>query len=488
MDEADVLRTLSRINTWWEGDPVPQSLLKSDHRRLDFFHLRERIRGESEVLTISGPRQVGKTTIVGQLIDSQLDHPLTEPEHILYVNAENTQLLPDLDGLIQNSIEAYERNILGKSIREVDSRIYVFIDEIQKVPNWARTIKYYTDTFRDIKFVVTGSISTLIQRDASESLVGRLDEYLMMPVKFAEYARYHDVLSRETLTEDAHGIRDALKSSVRSGEPNEFTQKLTGFYGRFGEKEPRLQSLSNEYLLKGGYPDVLDKEYVDAFAVLDTNLRNTVRGDIPSVFDVRKPDVVLELLNLAAYSSGQKFSVRSMQQSLSVGRETVEKYLDYLEEFFLLDRVPQYSSSAYGGGGQKKIFVPDTGLLNTLNANLGEQTLDNPEAMGTILETACFDLCKRLQFHLSNYQDASLSYWSDPGEVDFILSTPSYCLPIEVKNGNSAEKDLRGMRSVLETTPAEFGIVVNRAGVFEEETVASGEIIHVPAWLFFTFC
>ncbi|MFB6268947.1 MAG: ATP-binding protein [Halobacterium sp.] len=488
MNEADVLRTLSRMNTWWGGDEVPGSLLKAQHRRLDFFHLYGRIHDERQVLTIRGPRQVGKTTVVGQLIHNLLGQPLVSPEHVLYVNAENTQLLPEIDGLIENSIEAYEGNILGQSIRDVDSRIYVFIDEIQKIPDWAETVKYYTDTFRNLKFVVTGSISTLIQDDASESLVGRLDEYLLMPMKFAEYARYHDAFTKEEITDDAHGIREALKTSVKNGDASDFTNRLAGFYGRFGETEPKLRALSNEYLLKGGYPDVLNEEYVDAFAVLDSNLRNTVRGDIPSVFDVRKPDVLIELLNLAAHSSGQKYSVQTLHESLSVGRETVEKYLDYLEEFFLIGRVARYSSGAYGGRGRKKIYIPDTGLLNTLNSNLVESTLDNPDAMGQILETACFDLCKRLQFHLSDYQSAQVAYWDEPGEVDFVLSTPSYCLPVEVKNGDPTTRELRGMRAVLEKTPAEFGVVVNRAGVLEQESVSSGEVVYVPAWLFFTFC
>lgn len=488
MDDAEVLRTLSRINTWWENEPVPDALLKADHRRQDFKYLKNRILNERSVLTIRGPRQVGKTTMVGQLIHSLLKERVHEPEHVLYVNAENTQLLSDVEGLIQHSIDVYERNVLGKSIRNVDSRIYVFIDEIQKIPGWAETVKYYTDTFQNIKFVVTGSVSTLIRQDASESLVGRLDEYLMMPTKFVEYTRYYDVLDDETIRQWPHEIRAALRNAVQTGDTNDFTSAMTGFFGRFGEKRPQLEARSAEYLLKGGYPDVLGEKYVDAFAILDSNLRNTVRGDIPSVFDVRKPDAALQLLNLAAHSSGQKFSIRSLQQSLDVGRETVERYLDYLEEFFLIGRVSRYSSSEYGGRGKQKIYVADTGLLNTLNANLGESTLDNPDAMGQILETACYDLSKRLQFYLSKYQDATVSYWDDPGEVDFVLSTESYCLPIEVKNGDSTTKSLRGMRAVLEQTDAEFGLVVNRGGVFEEESLASGEIVHVPAWLFFTIC
>jgi predicted AAA+ superfamily ATPase len=488
MNEADVLRTLSRMNTWWDGDEVPGSLLQAEHRRLDFYHLSGRIHDDRQVLTIRGPRQVGKTTVVGQLIHRLLERPTVEPKHVLYVNAENTQLLPEIDGLIENSVEAYEANVLGKSIRDADSRVFVFIDEIQKIPNWAETVKYYTDTFQNLKFIVTGSISTLIRDDASESLVGRLDDYLLMPMKFAEYARYHGALSREELIEDAYGIREGLKISLREGDATEFTNRLAGFYGRFGETEPQLRALANRYLLKGGYPDVLDEEYVDAFGVLDTNLRNTARGDIPSVFDVRKPEVLLELLNLAAHSSGQKFSVQSLQDSLNVGRETVENYLDYLEEFFLIGRVPKYSASAYGGRGRKKIYIPDTGLLNTLNSNLVESTLDNPDAMGQILETACFDLCKRLQFHTSEYQNADVAYWDAPGEVDFVLSTPAYCLPVEVKNGDSTDRGLRGMRAVLEETPAEFGIVVNRASAFEQESLSSGEVVHIPHWLFFTFC
>lgn len=487
MDNGEILRVLSRMNTWWGGEAVPISLKKADHRRKDFFHLRKRISNDRPVLTIRGPRQVGKTTIVGQLIEDLLDSSLPN-DHILYINAENTNILPDTENVISDSLDIYQRSVLGRSFRDIEERVFVFIDEIQKIENWASTVKYFTDTFSNLKFVVTGSVSTLIREDASETLVGRLDEYLIMPMKFVEYVRYFDILDDSTVLDHTLDARRALKNAVRDDDPSHFTTELTRFYGLHSEDIPRFESLCGDYLLKGGYPGVLDTEFVDAFAILDSNLRNTVTGDIPSVFESRKPEKMLELLNLAAYSSGQKFSVRSLRETLNVDRETVERYLHYLNEFFLVSRLPKFSGSEYGGRGREKIFIDDVGLLNTLNANLAPGTLDNSDSLGQILETACHDHCKRLQFYISGHQTADIGYWTAGGEVDFILSGSEYCLPIEVKNGDSTTADLSGLREFISNYGIEFGIAVNNAGKLQETELDGASVVHIPAWLFFFIC
>lgn len=488
MDEVEVLRVLARMNTWWNDEPVPDSLLKASHRRRDFFHLKSRVQNDRPVLTIRGPRQVGKTTIVGQLIDYLLDELVAAPEHVLYINAENSQILSHPEDVISSSLDVYQENVLSSSIRQADDDVYVFVDEIQKITGWPDTVKYYTDTFDNLRFVVTGSVSTLIQQDASETLVGRLDEYLMLPMKFVEYVHYFEILDEQLAVGQTNDLRQALEQAVRTGDYRELSQRLVGLYGRFGEKTPEFKSLKDDYLLKGGYPGVIDEECVDAYAILDSNLRNTVTGDIPTVFEVQKPKKLLRLLDLAAYSSGQKISVSNLAETTGINRETVDRYLGFLEEFFLVERVSKFATSEYRPGGRDKVYVRDVGLLNTLNANLSRATLENPTVLGQILETACYDHLKRLQFYLSGHQNADVAYWDGRGEVDFVLSGQGYVLPVEVKAGDSTEADLRGLRNFMDDVDCNVGLVVNDAGNLSQGTVGSHDIVHIPSWLFFYLC
>lgn len=482
MDEARILTLLTRFNVWWEDESVPESLKKARHRRRDFFIIRGRLGGDRRVLTVRGPRQVGKTTLCGQLIEDLLRDSTKRvpPEHVLYLTADNSQILSNPENVIRDSIEVYERYVLEQSINDVDDTLFVFIDEIQKIDGWASVLKYYVDTYPNLQFVVTGSVSTLIERDASETLVGRLDDQILLPMKYVDHVRYHDVLDEDAIYEHSTEIRQALKEGVRRGDPGEFLATATGFYGRYEDAIPRLNARKNRYLLAGGYPGVLENELVDAYAKLDSDLRSTVTGDLATVFDVQKPKKVLRVLSLVMESTSGKSNIQKMARTAEIERGTVERYLDYLEEFFLIGRCPKYTSSQYRSRGRPKFYLQDVGLYNTLAGTLAEETLRDADEMGPILETAVCDHARRLQFNLSDAQNANVAYWDERGEVDFVLSNPEYDLPIEVKHGDSTRTDLRGLRNFVDEYSTGFGLAVNDGGAFEQD----GNVVHVPAWLF----
>lgn len=482
MDENQLLELLNRINVWWDGDSVPDTLRKAKYRRSDFYKAEEELDGQRRILTIRGPRQVGKTTLCGQLIESLLEDDVPR-QHILYLSAENNQILANPNNIIPDSLDVYEQYILREQFRNVDGDLYVFIDEVQKIEDWASTLKYYTDTYSNIRFVVTGSVSTLIKERASETLIGRLKEQIMMPMKFRDYVNYHGILDGDTYDESTE-LRSALQQSLKEGNTDEFTVALTGFYGTRGGVKPKLDALKDERLLKGGYPGILEREPVDAYAILDSDLQYTVTGDLATVFNVEKPENVLRVLSLVAESTAGKLNVQNMADTISISRDTVERYLGHLEEFFLISRCPRYSTSEYTTSGRPKVYVQDVGLYNTLAGTLSTETLRDSNKMGPILETAVCDHARRLQFYLSNAQNVDVSYWDKRGEVDFVLSGPDYVLPIEVKHGDSTQKDLRGLQNFLEESDAEFGLAVNNADQLKEDD----GIIHIPAWLFFFLC
>jgi predicted AAA+ superfamily ATPase len=485
MQEAELLALLSRVNTWWDGDEVPDSLRKATHRRRDFYKIRERIReSPRQILTLRGPRQVGKTTLCGQLIESLLTERKVPQQRLLYLSIENSRILSEPEGVIENALETYRERILQRSFRDVEGTIYVFLDEVQKAPDWADTLKYYTDTYSNLQFVATGSISTLIESDAGDTLIGRMDEQLMFPLKFVDYVRYDDTFENDNVYEDSTELRASLKESLHDDNPTSFTGELSRFYGTRQDIKPRLKALTDEYLLKGGYPGVLDVDIAESYQHLDTDLRNTVTGDLSNVFDVPKPAKVLKILSLLADSEGSKISKASLAESADIHRETVDRYLDHLEDFFLINRVPKYAGSEYASGGWPKIYLQDVGLHNTLAGALSERTLQNPEAMGGVLETAVCDHTRRLQFNLSNAQNADIYYNDERGEVDFVVEGAEYLLPIEVKNGDSTERNLRGLEAFVDRNDLSFGLCVNNADVLEYD----GTVVHVPAWLYLFFC
>jgi len=485
MDEANLLALLNRMNLWWGGEGVQESLKKAEHRRRDLYKIRERLTtSQRSIMTIRGPRQVGKTTLCGQLIESLLTEDHIPSSRILYLTIENSAILSNPEGIIEEAIETFKTNILQKDFRDVDGTVYIFVDEVQKTPNWADTLKYYTDTYSNLQFVATGSISTLIESDAGDTLVGRMDERVMMPMKFVEYVRYESVIDEETAYDESTELRSKLEESVKEGDSAALRGALSRFFGVYESKKPQMQRLKDEYLLKGGYPGVLNETVPNSYTVLDTDLRNTVTGDLANVFQVEKPEKVLRVLSLLAASTGSKVSKSSVAEAADVSRQTVDAYLEHLDEFYLVNRCPKYSGSEYSSGGLPKIYLQDVGIYNALNGTLAESTLENPEAMGPIFETAVCDHTRRLQFYLSNAQNADISYYDSGGEVDFVLDGNEYLLPIEVKNGDATSRSLRGMKRFLEERNAEFGICVNNSDVLDNEA----GIIHIPAWMYFFLC
>jgi len=485
MDEANLLALLNRMNLWWGGEGVQKSLKKAEHRRRDFYKIRERLMtSQRSIMTIRGPRQVGKTTLCGQLIESLLTEDHIPSNRILYLTIENSAILSNPEGIIEEAIETFKTNILQKDFRDVDGTVYIFVDEVQKTPNWADTLKYYTDTYSNLQFVATGSISTLIKSDAGDTLVGRMDERVMMPMKFIEYVRYESVIDEKTVYDESTELRSKLEESVKEGDSTALRGALSRFFGVYESKKPQLQRLKDEYLLKGGYPGVLNETVPNSYTVLDTDLRNTVTGDLANVFQVEKPEKVLRVLSLLAASTGSKVSKSSVAEAADVSRQTVDAYLEHLDEFYLVNRCPKYSGSEYSSGGLPKIYLQDVGIYNALNGTLAESTVENPEAMGPIFETAVCDHTRRLQFYLSNAQNADISYYDSGGEVDFVLDGNEYLLPIEVKNGDATSRSLRGMKRFLDERNAEFGICVNNSDVLDNED----GIIHIPAWMYFFLC
>lgn len=482
MDEQRLLRVLSRLNPWWNGKPVPSSILKDEHRRRDFYTLRDRL-DERPVTTVCGPRQVGKTTMIGQLIQDLLTNQETEPSRVFYLSTEASALQAGDRSLIADVLDAYEQHFLGKSFTRLDSPVYVLIDEVQKADGWDETLKFYVDTCPEITFVVTGSVSTLIQKSASETLVGRVQRQTVVPFKFSDVARYHGELDESEGRFNSRQLRKSLAESLYSDDSSEFVDALKRAVASLSETEPVLRSRLDEYILKGGYPGVIPDEPADALYRLDDDLQRVVTGDLTTTFSVEKPETVFKILQYFADSTGSKVSINGISNEIGVTRKTVENYIDYLEHFFLVYRSPHYTGSSKPARKQPMAYISDVGHLNSL-LGVSPDATTATEDRGVQLETVVCDHLRRLQHYLSDRRNSRVEHYDKMSEVDFVVSGNDYTLPVEVKNGDSRDRSLKGLKRFIRNEELDFGLAVNGAGVLD-----FGEnVIHVPAWLFLYLC
>jgi len=128
-----VLHALYEQNPWWVSGVVPEEFIKpiktleTPFKRRDFFVLRNKL-AEKEITAIVGPRQVGKTTILYQLIDSLIQERKIDPKRALYFSFD----YPRLKAEINEVLDAYATSVLREPLQELRAPIYVFLDEVFK--------------------------------------------------------------------------------------------------------------------------------------------------------------------------------------------------------------------------------------------------------------------------------------------------------------------------------------------------------------------
>jgi predicted AAA+ superfamily ATPase len=481
MDEAKLQRVLARFNPWWRGEPVQSSLYDDEHRRRDFDRLVERAR-TAQIVTLVGPRQVGKSTMLGQYVDHLLEEG-HDPSSVLYATTEASTISSDAAHILSDILNVYETRVLGRSFEALDSPVYILVDEVQKATDWGDTVKLYADRYDDLNFLLTGSVSTLITAETNETLVGRADEQVIVPMKFVDYLRYEGVLSDAEVREQSRAHRDELRVGVQNGDHQKVGLALSNAMTQLEGVRPEIRNTLENYLLRGGYPGYFDLPAVGALRELDEDLYRVVQGDLATVFGVDKRRELMAVLEQFADSTGNKLSLRGLANDLNLNRETVREYVDYLEEFFLVYRCQHYTPGAGESRKQPMAYVSDVGHLNALRGTAPEGF---PQAadVGPILETAVCDHLRRLQFNFSEFRDADVVYSETTGEVDFVLDGPNYLVPIEVKHGNPRHANLRSIERFMEAKDAPVGFVINNADVFSQD----GGLISVPAWLFFYLC
>lgn len=280
-----------------------------------------------KVTLLLGARQVGKTTLVEELLrgeDAQFLNFDIEIDKTRFLAA--AALPPD------------------EALRTLGSPRVLVLDEAQRLPEASRIVKGWNDARVATRILMLGSSSLDLLDQSAESLTGRNRKLILPPLLFAE------ALQSQTWS-PAPELRTRFAAPLRSF----LLQRLA--FGSYPEvvlaEDPRrlLRELSSDYLWKD---------------VLQTGL-------------VKSPDLIRRLLQLLAHQAGNEVSVNELANHLQMARPTVERYLDLLEQTFVIFRLPAFSTNPRKEiTKSRKVFFWDTGIRNALlNAfNADEQRPD----------------------------------------------------------------------------------------------------------------
>ncbi len=439
---SDRIKALIRdYNPWWDGI----SIVVPEYKRHIYSDVQKYMKTK-QIIAIVGLRRVGKTCLMKQIIK----------ENIIK-NKENTFYFL-FDELIAQNPDALE-DVLDYYLKTIakEGRKYIFLDEIQKVPYWQDILKRIYDTREDVKFVISGSVSLQIKK-SKESLAGRIYDFFMPILTFREFLELNG-LKIEKTTLDFEGLKRTYDANIH--------------------KKPLIEDLFSKYIFKGAFPE-LAKE--DDAEIIKNYIRNSVIDkiileDIPSVFNVKRKDVLSSMLEYCSRETSNLLDVTNLSKILNVNYQTARSYLFYLQNSFIIDIVYNYSRSvAKQLRKNKKVHIVHPSITITM-MRFSKDVLCVDEVMGKYVESVVFQHSKLLS--------ERVSFWRTPQkeEIDIILETENI-LPIEVKYRSSTQLSFAGgIVKFSDKYKVKNGFVVTK-DFFEEKEIDRKKILFVPAWLF----
>ncbi len=389
-----------------EGDTLPA------YRRPHYVELLRRLKEPRHFLqVVAGPRQVGKTTLVQQVLAT-----LSVP--VIYASADE----PTLKGPEWVAVQ-WER---ARARLSEASEVILALDEVQKAQGWAESVKRLWDedtrTGRSVKVVLLGSAPLLMQQELSESLAGRFEVLYLPHWSYAE-------------------MRAAFGYTLA------------------------------DYLYYGGYPGaaVLRGDPMRFMRyVRDSLIETTLARDVLLLRRIEKPALLRRLFELGCHYSGQVLAYTKMLGQLqdAGNTTTLAHYLELLEAAGLLVGLFKYAGQVHRQrASSPKWLVPNMALLTAVVGLMPEEVQEDPDWQGRLVETA-------VGAHLVNgaweggYQ---VYYWRERQyEVDFVVQAGRRLTAIEVKSGRHGER-----RSGLEAFMRQFHpdrvLVVGTGGIPLEE-------------------
>ena len=280
--------------------------------------LKEILEGD-KVGVILGARQVGKTTLVNHVLAGQPALRLNFDVELDKARFRGAAALSPADGL-----------------RSLGSPSILVIDEAQRLPETSRIIKGWHDSRLPAKFLLLGSSPLDLLDQAAESLTGRSRKLALPPLLFSE----------------------TLGTQVWAGAgavPDHLCQTFA----------PQLRAFLMQRLSFGSYPEVVTSG--DPRALLRELTADYLWKDVLQTGLVKTPILIKRLLLLLAHQAGSEVSVNELATQLQMARPTVDRYLDLLEQTFVIFRLPSFSTNARKEiARSQKVFFWDTGIRNAL--------------------------------------------------------------------------------------------------------------------------
>ncbi len=366
------------------------------------------------IVSLIGPRRSGKTYLLHSVYQQLIENGINRNQ-LIYINFEDERLTmqtTDLDLILQSYLELYPENLL--------ENCYFFFDEIQNIDGWEKFIRRVFDNLCKNIFV-TGSNAKLLSTEIATSLRGRTISYTVLPLSLKEYLRFKNV-------------RVSLFNT---------------------QKKAALLSHIKEFILNGGFPEVINFEKDTRLRVLQSYFNTMIYRDIIERYKITDPLILKYFIKKMFAGIGKPMSINKIyndlrSQGYKVSNNVLYNFDDYCKTIFLSISIPKFDfSEIKQAKSEKKTYAIDTGLLASIEFSFSEN-------LGKLFENAIL-----LEFLK---QGKEMFYFMDKVECDFIVKDKDVLYPFQVsymiENSETKERELKGLVAACEKLGVTEGTII----------------------------
>ncbi len=331
---------------------------------------------KNKAILIFGARQVGKTTLIKSILKNYKND-------VLFLNGDEIETK---ELLTESSVKL--KLLFGE-------KKIIIIDEAQNIENIGLILKIIVDTMPDIQVIATGSSAFELSNKANEPLTGRKFQFMLYPLSFSEMVKHHGYLEEYKLID--HRL-------------------IYGYYPEIvintGKELNLLKLLTNSYL----YKDLLILE------------------------QIKRPKLIEKILKALALQVGSEVKYNEIAQLVGADNQTVEKYIDILEQAFIIFRLSSFNKNVRNEIKKgKKIYFYDNGIRNAIIGNF--LPLSSRQDIGVLWENFIISERKKMNEYKNNTVNSYFWRTNMQQEIDYIEEYEGNLFAYEIKyNENKKAK------------------------------------------------
>nr|VFJ70542.1 MAG: hypothetical protein BECKFW1821B_GA0114236_11911 [Candidatus Kentron sp. FW] len=369
-----VISCLAAENSWWESPyEIPSTFSVLQPRPyLELLFPLVNMTTPRRAVVLMGPRRVGKTVLVHHAIQRLLNIGVS-PQRICYTSVDH----PLYHGLGLEEILTSYMEITG--IDYTKEECYLFFDEIQYLRDWELHLKAVVDRYHHCHCLASGSAAAALRLKSNESGAGRFTDFMLPPLTFQEYLA---LLGRSELV-TIERSSDGLTENVSTEDIEQLNRNFLG------------------YLNYGGYPEVAlskDIQQDPSRFIKNDIIDKVLLRDLPSLYGIQDVQELNHLFTTLAFNTGTEVSLESLAQSSGVAKNTIKRYIEYLEAAFLIRVVHRVDMSArrFKRANFFKVYLTNPSIHTALFSPVD----DNDDIIGNLVETAIFSQSFHSNEHL----------------------------------------------------------------------------------------